>query len=92
MGGHFAADVGSIDELRARGIRYVAVSQSDYGRFLLRTHKPTKRAQADYDRQKKFYERLFREGELLWECKAGLLPILQPQIRFYYLPPEIVPN
>jgi Dolichyl-phosphate-mannose-protein mannosyltransferase len=92
VGGQFAADVGSIDELRARGIRYVAVSQSEYGRFLLRNHKPTKRAQANYDRQKKFYERLFREGELLWECKAGLLPILQPQIRFYYLPPEIVPN
>src|SRR5262245_15542824 len=28
----------------------------------------------------------FREGELLWECKAGLLPILQPHIRLYYLP------
>jgi hypothetical protein len=91
VGGQFAADVGSIDELRARGIRYVAVSESEYGRFFLRNHKPTKRAQANYDRQKKFYERLFREGELLWECKAGLLPILQPQIRFYYLPPEIVP-
>jgi hypothetical protein len=86
VGGHFAADVGSIDDLRARGIRYVAVSKDEYGRFFLRNHKPTKSVQANYDRQKKFYERLFREGQLLWECKAGLLPILQPQIRLYYLP------
>ncbi len=88
LGHLFAADVGSIDDLRARGIRYVAVSEGDYGRFFLRTHKPTKSNQVDYDRQRKFYERLFREGELLWECKAGLLPILQPQIRLYYLPSE----
>ena len=30
-----------------------------------------------------------RRLELVWECKTGLLPILQPQIRLYYLPPEI---
>ena len=90
VSGQFAADVGSIDELRARGIRYVPVSKTDYGRFFRQTHKPTKSELTDYDRRKKFYERLFREGELLWECKAGLLPILQPQIRFYYLSSEIV--
>ena len=89
VGGQFTADVGSIDELRARGICYVAVSEDDYGRFFLRNHKPAESKRADYYRQKKFYERLFREGELVWECKAGLLPILQPQIRLYYLPPEI---
>ena len=83
------ADVGSIDELRTRGIRYVAVSKTDYGRFFRQTHKPTKSGLADYERRKKFYERLFREGELLWECKAGLLPVLQQQhIRLYYLPSE----
>ena len=90
MSDRFAADAGGVDGLRARGIRYVAVSEAQYGRFFLRTHKPTKSEQTDYDRQKKFYERLFQEGELLSECKAGLLPILQPHIRFYYLPPEIV--
>jgi hypothetical protein len=41
---------------------------------------------ADYNLKKSFYGRLFREGELLWERKAGLLPILQPHIRLYYLP------
>ena len=86
LGRRFAADIGGIEELRAGGIRYVAVSEADYGRFFLRTHKPTMSMLPDYDRQKKFYERLFREGELLWECKAGLLPILQPHIRLYYLP------
>ena len=85
-----AADVGSIDELRARDIRYIAVCEGKYGRFFLRNHMPTKSGRADYDRRKKFYEQLFQEGELLWECKAGLLPILQPEIRLYYLPPGTV--
>jgi Dolichyl-phosphate-mannose-protein mannosyltransferase len=88
VGHFFAADVGSIDELRARGIRYIAVAEKDYGWFFRRTHRPTKSILADYNRRKNFYERLFREGELLWECKAGLLPILQPHIRLYYLPSE----
>jgi hypothetical protein len=88
VGRLLAADAGSIDELRARGIRYVAVSEGEYGRFFLRTHRPTKGTLAGYNRRKEFYGRLFREGELLWECKAGLLPILQPHIRLYYLPPE----
>ena len=82
------ADAGSIDELRARGVRYVAVAKGDYGRFFRRTHKPIKGSQADYERQKQFYERLFLEGELLWECKEALLPYLQPEIRLYYLPSE----
>jgi hypothetical protein len=84
----FAADLGDIDALRARGISYVAISEAEYGRFFLRNHKPSEKVRASYDRQKQFYERLFREGELLWECKGGLLPILQPKILFYYLPPR----
>jgi hypothetical protein len=71
-----------------RGITYVAVSEAEYGRFFLRNHKPSEKVQASYDRQKQFYERLFREGELLWDCKGGLLPILEPKILFYYLPPR----
>lgn len=87
VGGDFAADPGGIDALRARGVSYVAVSEAEYGRFFLPNHKPSKSVQADYDRQKKFYEHLFRDAKLLWECQAGLLPILQPHMRLYYLPP-----
>jgi hypothetical protein len=82
----FAVTAGSIEELRMRGINYVAVSEAEYGRFFLKTHKPTEGLRPDYDRGREFYGQLFREGKLLWECKAGLLPYLQPQIRLYYLP------
>ncbi len=84
----FAVSAGSLDQLRARGIRYVAVSEAEYGRYFLETHKPTEGQRADYDRGREFYGQLFREGKLLWECKAGLLPYLQPQIRLYHLPSE----
>jgi hypothetical protein len=64
------------------------VAEAECGRFFLTTHRPTERDLADDNLKKSFYDRLFREGELLWERKAGLLPILQPHIRLYYLPPD----
>ena len=76
---------GGLEELRAQGIRYVAVSEGDYGRFFLKTHKPAAE-ETDYARKKAFYERLFREGQLLWQCPAGVFPYLQPELRLYQLP------
>src|SRR4030095_13825867 len=32
----FVADLGTLDELRARGVTHVAISESDYGRFFLK--------------------------------------------------------
>jgi hypothetical protein len=46
------ADVGSIDELRARGIRYVAVSEDEYKRFFLRSHKPSEIVTSEKDQPK----------------------------------------
>jgi len=88
VGKLFAADVGTIEELRARGIEYVAVSEGDYGRFFLKTHKPRESERADYERCHKFYKQLFAEGTLIWECPAGALQYLQPAIKFYHLPAE----
>ena len=59
----FAADLGGIDGLPARGNGYIAISEAEYGRFFLRNHKPSEKVQASYDRQKQFYEGLFREGD-----------------------------
>lgn len=86
LGKLFAADVGTIEELRARGIRYVAVSEGDYGRFFLKTHQPGESGKDEYERRKRFYEVLFTEGKILWECPAGPQQYLQPAIKFYYLP------
>ncbi|MCX7869036.1 MAG: hypothetical protein N2322_03700, partial [Terrimicrobiaceae bacterium] len=84
----FAADVASLETLRRRGAVYVAVSEGDFGRFFLQTHRPREQDRADYERRKAFYEELFREGELIWSRKAGRLPYLQPDIRLYRLPPS----
>jgi len=87
LGKLFAADVGTIDELRARGIRYVAVANDDYNRFFLKTHKPKAEERDEYERRKAFYTQLFAEGTLLWQCPSGPQQYLQPAIKFYYLPP-----
>ncbi len=87
LGKLFAADVGTIDELRAQGIRYVAVSDGDYGRFFLKTHEAKESEKAEYDRRRAFYTKLFAEGNVLWESPAGLQQYLQPSLKLYYLPP-----
>lgn len=82
----FAADVGTIDELRAQGIRFVAVSQGDYGRFFLDNHQATAAGSEDFNRRKEFYRRLFAEGQKVFELPAGTLQYLQPSITLYRLP------
>jgi hypothetical protein len=87
LGKLFAADVGSIEDLRSRGIHYVAVSEGDYGRFFLNTHSPREEDAWEYERRKAFYSTLFEQGRLLWECPAGPLPYLQPSIQLYSIAP-----
>ncbi|GAT35388.1 dolichyl-phosphate-mannose-protein mannosyltransferase [Terrimicrobium sacchariphilum] len=88
LGKLFAADVGTIDELRAQDIRYIAVANDDYNRFFLKTHKPKAEDRTEYERRKAFYQQLFAEGTLLWQCPSGPQQYLQPAIKFYYLPPK----
>jgi hypothetical protein len=68
------------------GIRYVAVSDGDYGRFFLKTHKPRPEEAAEFSRRKAFYEEVFSTGKLLWESPGGRLQYLQPSIKLYELP------
>ncbi len=82
----FAADAGTLSELQAAGIRYVAVSEGDYGRFFLKTHKPRAEEAGEYERRKKFYEELFSIGTLIWESPSGQMQYLQPSIKLYRLP------
>jgi hypothetical protein len=83
----FAADVGTIAELRARGIRYVAVAEGDYGRFFREQLKPTAAGAGEFYRRKAFYDQLFGEGTLLFDCAPGQLQYLQPHLMLYELPP-----
>lgn len=86
IGRKFAADLGTIDELRAGGVTHAIVSQSDYGGFFRRSHGPQRGREASFHLQKAWYERLFREGELLWERPRGTVIYLHPGLRVYRLP------
>ena len=86
IGARFAADVGTPEELRAKGVTHVIVSESDYGRFFLPGLRPQSGERADFERRKAFYEALLRDGELLFEKDRGTVIYLHPGIRVYRVP------
>ena len=79
----YAADLGTLDEMRAWGTVYVAVSQRAYDRFFSKNLKPQPAEKADYARRKEFYTRLFAEAELVREYKSRGNIYLQPGLRLY---------
>ena len=79
----FAGDLGTLDEMRAKGITHVAVSESDYGRFFLKSLQPKKGEEQDFARRKAFYESLFRDHDPLFERERGTVIYLHPGIRVY---------
>lgn len=87
LSGRFAADFGTVEELRAKGVTHVAVSQSDYGRFFLKGLRPQHGEEADFARRKAFYESLQRDEELIYERERGTVIYLHPGIRIYRLAP-----
>lgn len=83
--GGFAADIGTIDEMLAKGITHVIVSDSDYGKFFLEGLRPKSDESGAYAKRKAFYETLFREGDLQWERDRGTVIYLHPGLRVYRL-------
>ena len=83
----YAADLGTMAELRARGVTHLAVSGSDYGRFSLPGLIPQKGERESFERRKAFYEALLRDGELVFWRERGAVLYLHPGIRLYRLPP-----
>ena len=83
----YAADLGTMAELRSQGVTHLAVSASDYGRFLMRGLVPQKGGRESFERRKAFYEELLRDGELIFWRERGAVLYLHPGIRLYRLPP-----
>ena len=81
----YAADLGTLDEMRSWGTVYVAVSQRAYDRFFSKNLKPRPSEKAEYERRKEFYTRLFAEAELVREFKSQGNIYLQPGLRLYQL-------
>lgn len=82
--GRYAADAGSLEDLRRRGIRYVAACDPDYQR-VLRLSGPKREHEAMRGRQD-FYRTLFADGKRLWERPPGRLAYLHPGLGLYEIP------
>lgn len=86
----FVADLGTLDELRAKGITHVVVSESDYGRFQLKSLRPQAGEKEDFLRRQTFYAELQRAGPpvtLLAEWERGTVIYLHPGLRVYRIAP-----
>ncbi|HSH37393.1 MAG TPA: hypothetical protein VK993_01295, partial [Chthoniobacterales bacterium] len=84
---YFAADLGSLDELRSQGVTHVAVSEKMYGRYFAGEGSARKGMSDVYETRRRFYERVLAEGELLAEWPRGINSYLQPGIRIYRVAP-----
>jgi len=85
-GKNYAAELGDLEKLRADGFTHVAVTESSYGRYFLESMAPKAGAEGEYTQRRTFYERLFREGTLLFERPRGTVVYLHPGLKLYRLP------
>ena len=75
-----AADLGTVDELLAKGVTHVAVCREISDRY----GKPSQRGGKHHE----FYQRVFRQGTLLKEWPPGTISYLQPGLGLYRIAPE----
>jgi len=79
----FAPDLGTFDELRAKGVSYVAICRQNYGRYFNDEMKPQNSVKSGYDKKREFYGRVITEGQLVKEWPKGPIAYLQPGIKLY---------
>ncbi len=91
--GFMAAEYGDFDNLRRRRINYVVVADVAYGRYLTPWLQAEPGHEASFIQRRAFYERLFHEGELVWDSRNDL-PLhpsrtwTSPLLRVYRVPRE----
>ena len=74
-----AADLGTVDELLAKGVTHIAVCREIYDRY----EAPSKRT----SKHGEFYQRVF-QGTLLKEWPRGPISYLQPGLKLYRITAE----
>ena len=85
----FAPELGTLDQLRSKGVGYVAVCRQNYGRYFNDKTVPQAKVKVNYEEARDFYTRLFAEGQLLKEWPKGTITYLQPGIRLYRIEPAV---
>ncbi len=81
-----AADLGDLETLQRRGIRYVAVTQ--FQTYLKPDISPSSKKRAVFLKSKAFYQALQDHGKLRWARSTGV-SLLQPPLRLYELTREV---
>jgi hypothetical protein len=83
----YAADLGTIDQLRGQGVSYVVVSENSYGRYFRTGIQVKEEKGGKFAKDRAFYEALFRE-EPIFERERHTVIYLHPGIRVYPIPPR----
>jgi hypothetical protein len=84
----FAPDLGTVDDLRAKGVSYVAICRQNYGRYFNDEMQPQSSVKSGYDKKREFYGRVITEGELVKDWPKGPIAYLQPGIKLYRIAPH----
>jgi len=84
---NFAPDLGTLDELLAKGVTHVAICKQSYGRYFKDETKPREGAKTAFDKRREFYARVLEEGELVQEWPPGTISYLQPGIKLFRVAP-----
>jgi hypothetical protein len=76
--------LGTEEEMREKGIEYVVISESTYGRFFLESLRTKRADDGSFERRRKFYEGLKKRGAV-WERGRGRGLYLHPGLEVYEL-------
>ena len=63
----FAAAFKTLEKARSYGITHLIVSSLAYDRYIDPNREPNDEIREEFEQRRAFYQRLFREGKLLWE-------------------------
>ncbi len=69
--GLFAAEWGSLDNVRSLGITHVAMCELAYDRYVNPMIHPTASRAGEYESRRAFYQGLLDRGEIIWDSQAG---------------------
>ena len=87
---HYAVDQGTLEELRAQGVEYVAVCERITERFFAGKRRfGSEDARARFERRRARYAELFEEGTLVFEAGSSRIagaPV-NPVVRLYRIVP-----
>jgi MFS family permease len=84
----YVADLGSIEQLRSRGVTHIVITPTTYQRFERAGLRPTSAAAGDFERRKSFYAALRRDYDPVKLWPRSTVIYLHPGLEVYDIRPE----